>query len=62
LARIDPKLLYPVKHRSAQAQADLMGRVHQRCPGAHQASPQSFAVALGQSAVPPMRTAAKSSK
>ena len=24
LARIDPKLLYPVKHRSAQAQADLM--------------------------------------
>src|SRR5690242_13752684 len=24
LARIDPELLYPVKHRSAQAQADLM--------------------------------------
>jgi transposase len=24
LARIDPQLLYPVKHRSAQAQADLM--------------------------------------
>lgn len=24
LARIDPGLLYPVKHRSAQAQADLM--------------------------------------
>src|SRR5579862_7690915 len=24
LARIDPKLLYPVRHRSAQAQADLM--------------------------------------
>jgi len=24
LVRIDPKLLYPVKHRSAQAQADLM--------------------------------------
>jgi len=24
LARIDPKLLYPVQHRSAQAQADLM--------------------------------------
>jgi transposase len=24
LARIDPKLLYPVKHRSARAQADLM--------------------------------------
>src|ERR1700727_2836535 len=23
LARIDPELLYPVKHRSAQAQADL---------------------------------------
>jgi transposase len=23
LARIDPQLLYPVKHRSAQAQADL---------------------------------------
>jgi transposase len=24
LARIEPELLYPVKHRSAQAQADLM--------------------------------------
>jgi transposase len=24
LARIDPQLLYPVKHRSVQAQADLM--------------------------------------
>jgi transposase len=24
LARIDPQLLYPVKHRSATAQADLM--------------------------------------
>jgi transposase len=24
LARIDPELLYPVRHRSAQAQADLM--------------------------------------
>src|SRR5215471_13969261 len=24
LARIDPELLYPVKHRSAEAQADLM--------------------------------------
>jgi hypothetical protein len=24
LARIDPALLYPVRHRSAQAQADLM--------------------------------------
>jgi transposase len=24
LARIDPELLYPVKHRNAQAQADLM--------------------------------------
>jgi transposase len=24
LARIDPELLYPVKHRSAPAQADLM--------------------------------------
>ena len=24
LARIDPELLYPVKHRSVQAQADLM--------------------------------------
>ena len=24
LARIDPELLYPVKHRSAQAHADLM--------------------------------------
>jgi transposase len=36
LARIDPELLYPVKHRSAQAQADLMmiraraGRVRAR--------------------------------
>jgi transposase len=39
LARIDPELLYPVKHRSAQAQADLMmiraraGLVRAREPG-----------------------------
>ena len=34
LARIDPQLLYPVKHRSAQAQADLMTDSGAGRPGA----------------------------